>query len=147
VGDHIAPQLTPSAKSSGIYKFKRIDEKENVNPCQYIGMSTQVAQRTRSHASKASRHSEATKLAQALSRSPEKFVVGIIPSTKGATPRTLRSAERDYIEKLKPALNSNRGGGGPTVMRKRDASGRLKEEGGSSVEETFVIMPIKRRHY
>ncbi|HAB98804.1 MAG TPA: hypothetical protein DCE71_03170 [Parachlamydiales bacterium] len=132
-GDHIAPELTPSAKTSGVYKFKRIGKQEDERESQYIGMSTNVSQRTRSHASKASRHSDTAKLARALFQSPEKFRVGIIHSTKGATPRTLRVAERHYIEELKPAFNSNRGGGGPTVMRKRkreetDSNGPVKKQ-------------------
>ncbi len=135
--DHIAPQLTPSAKNSGIYKFKRTDETES----QYIGMSSDVAQRIRVHASKASCDADASKLAHALSQSPEKFVVGIFPSTLGKTPRTLRSAEKHHIEKSKPKLNSNRGGGGPTLMKKRKAP----EKDTEILKEFCSAQPAKKK--
>lgn len=116
-GTHIAPLFSPKirkGKKEAVYKVKHVKTGDT-----YVGMSTDVVSRIRKHASDASHHPEKSKVAKAIQKSPESHVFGILSSTEDYTPRTLRKAEKHYIEAQEPKYNANRGGGGPTKMRKK----------------------------
>lgn len=104
---------SPYLPQSGVYVIKRFDgDKQD----RYIGESSGLRKRLRVHASHALSEEPPTKIAKAIAQSPERYGVGVIPSTSNATPRTLRRAEKEYIESCKPRFNTRGGGGGPTVM-------------------------------
>jgi len=113
-GTHIAPKVSPSLTGSGVYVIKRIggDERDR-----YIGGTCDARKRARTHGSAASMESPPTKIARAIAQSPDQYAFGVIPSTKDATPRTVRNAEVKYIDDYQPKFNTRRGGGGPTSMR------------------------------
>ncbi len=119
VRNHITAELTPSVKNiSCIYKIKKKiasdDDKENNES--YIGMTGNLRKRVNAHTSDAARNKR-TKVAQAIAKNPDAFMVGAFHSTINSSPRTLRSAEKHNIDQKTPSLNTNRGGGGPTKMK------------------------------
>jgi predicted GIY-YIG superfamily endonuclease len=111
---HIACKTSPTIckQRSAIYKARNKMTGES-----YIGMSTNVMARIRTHASKAS-HAADTSLSRAIQANPEQWEVGVLPYTNDLSPLSLREAEKRAIQVKKPTLNANKGGGGPAPMRK-----------------------------
>ncbi len=115
---HIAPQVSPSLRGvSGVYIIKkRKNADSDEEELRYIGQSGDVVKRIRTHLSEAS-HEQKSKVSRAIAKNPEKFSYGVLPSTVTATPRTRLRAEKHHIDQDNPALNTNRGGGGPAKMK------------------------------
>ncbi len=101
-----------------MYKIKKkiTNDGDKENSEFYIGMTGNLGKRINAHTSDAECNKR-TKVAQAIAEDPDSFMVGVLQSTKNASPRTLREAEKHHIDQQNPSLNTNRGGGGPTKMK------------------------------
>jgi hypothetical protein len=118
--DIISPVLSPGAKKikSAVFVIEHV-----TTGAMYVGQSSNVTAQISHIASLATHMSPSkttgSKIVRALHQSPNSHVVGLLPTTKNLSPRSLRAAAIFHIEKRKPTYNGNKGGGGPAPLRKQ----------------------------